>query len=70
MAYALEQPAHGQVRTSNELRKRRFFVLPSGVRGVWLRHGLAKFRDQLKALEPKMATEILALTEAQVQALE
>ena len=24
--YALEQPAHGQVRTSNELRKRGFFI--------------------------------------------
>ena len=38
LEYALEQPAHGQVRTSNELRKRGFFISPSGVRGVWLRH--------------------------------
>ena len=35
--YALEEPAHGQVRTSNELRKRGTFVSPSGVRSIWLR---------------------------------
>ena len=35
-AFALEQPAFGQVRVSNELRKRGTFVSPSGVRSVWL----------------------------------
>ena len=33
-AFALEQPAFGQVRVSNELRKRGIFVFPSGVRSV------------------------------------
>lgn len=39
-AFALEQPAFGQVRVSNELRKRGIFVSPSGVRSVWLRQSL------------------------------
>ncbi|MCG7537636.1 helix-turn-helix domain-containing protein, partial [Pseudoalteromonas sp. OOF1S-7] len=35
--YALEFPAHGQVRASNELRKQGVFVSASGVRSIWLR---------------------------------
>jgi len=68
--YAIEYPAHGQVRASNELRKKGTFISPSGVRSVWLRHKLASFKDRLLALEEKVAKEGLILTEAQVQALE
>ena len=69
--YALAQPAHGQVRVSNELRKAGVFVSPSGVRSIWLRHDLANFKKRLKALEDKLANDNnLVLTEAQVQALE
>jgi transposase InsO family protein len=70
VAYAIEVPAHGQVRASNELRKQGVFISPSGVRCVWLRHRLACFKDRLRALEEKMAEEHLILTESQVQALE
>ena len=35
VAHALEQPAHGQARTSNELRKQGVFVSGSGVRSIW-----------------------------------
>lgn len=70
VAYAIEQPAHGQVRASNELRKRGIFISPSGVRCVWIRHELKCFKDRLRALEDKMAKESLILTESQVQALE
>ena len=70
IAHAIDQPAHGQVRASNELRKCGVFISPSGVRSVWLRHNLACFKDRLRALEEKMAKENLILTESQVQALE
>ena len=70
VAYAVEYPAHGQVRVSNELRKRGVLVSPSGVRGIWLRHDLAHVKARLKALEAKVAEEVIILTEAQIQALE
>lgn len=70
IAYAIEEPAHGQARVSNELRKRGVFVSPSGVRSIWLRHELANFKQRLKALEAEVAKEGIILTESQVQALE
>ena len=51
VAFAVEQPAFGQVRVSNELRKRGVFVSASGVRSVWLRHDLESFKKRLNALE-------------------
>ncbi len=69
-AFALEQPAFGQVRVSNELRKRGVFVSPSGVRSVWLRRDLESFKKRLVALEKHIAATGEVLTEAQVVALE
>jgi hypothetical protein len=57
VAYAIEYPAHGQVRVSNELRKQGVFVSASGVRSIWLRHDLANFKQRLKALEAKVAED-------------
>lgn len=69
-SFAVEFPAYGQVRTSNELRKQGVFVSPSGVRSIWLRHDLENFKLRLKALEAKVAETDMILTESQVQALE
>ena len=70
IAYALEQPAHGQLRASNELRQRGIFVSGSGVRSIWLRHNLASFKQRLAQLEAQVAQTGAVLTEAQVAALE
>ena len=67
---AIDLPAYGQVRVSNELKKQGVFISPGGVRSIWLRNQLETFQKRLKALETKMAAENMILSESQVQALE
>ncbi|MDR0382857.1 MAG: helix-turn-helix domain-containing protein, partial [Spirochaetaceae bacterium] len=68
--FAYERPAYGQLRASNELKKRGIPVSPGEVRGVRLRRDPAAFKGRLRALEAKTARENLMLDESRLAALE
>lgn len=70
IAMAIENPALGQVRASNELNTRGVLVSPTGVRSIWLRNDLETLNKRLKALEAKVAQDGILLTEEQLKMLE
>ena len=63
VGFAFENPAYGQLRVSNELKKRRIFVSTCGVGYVLQRHDLERFKKRLKSLEAKASQENLILPE-------
>lgn len=67
---AIDNPALGQLRASQELLQRGIIVSSGGVRSIWLRHELETMKKRLKALEAKSAQEGIVLTEDQIAALE
>ncbi|XVN41642.1 MAG: IS481 family transposase [Rickettsia endosymbiont of Argas persicus] len=67
---AIENPALGQLRASQELLKQGIIVSSSGVRSIWLRNDLETLKKRLKALEAKSAQDGILLTEEQLAALE
>jgi hypothetical protein len=69
-SFATEQPAYGQVRTCNELRKVGIIVSSLGIQSIWLRHNLDSFNKRLTSLEAMVAKTGAVFTETQVRALE
>ncbi|HZC13287.1 MAG TPA: IS481 family transposase [Thermoleophilaceae bacterium] len=70
VALAIEEPAWGQARPSNELKRRGADVSPFGVRGIWPRHDLETTKKRPKAREAKVAQEGGVPTGSQLVALE
>ncbi len=69
-SFAIDFSAYGQLRASNELKKRGIFISPGEVRNIWLRHNLQTMKLRLKLLEKKSAKENFILTQEQARALE
>ena len=68
--YALSFPTHGPQRVSNELRLAGTEVGPSGVRGVWSRHGIETRYKRLMRLEHHAQGDTIVLSENQIRLLE
>ena len=70
LAFSLDHPTHGQQRVANELRLQGLDVSPTGVRGVWLRHGLETRHKRLLRLEREAQSDTFVLSEEQIELLE
>lgn len=70
IALAIDNPALGQLRASQELLQQGIIVSSGGVRSIWLRNDLETLKKRLKALEARSAQDGILLTEEQIAALE
>src|SRR6218665_19802 len=67
---AMEYPSYGQLRVSNELKRKGINVSAGGVWSIWLRHELNTFQKRLQAIEVKVKQDRITLTTEQKTALE
>ena len=69
LALCLEQPTWSGQRIADELRLKGVGVSPTGVRKIWLRHGLARRHQRLLRLEKEAQNETITLSDEQVRLL-
>ena len=53
VAYAFENPSHGQQRACEELCRRGICVSPTGIRSIWKRHELENCRKRYSAVRKR-----------------
>jgi transposase InsO family protein len=70
LEHALGHPTHGPQRVADELMLKGIQVSSTGVRGVWIRHGLTTKHERLLRLEETARQRKLKLTDDQIRALE
>lgn len=70
ISFSIEQSAHGQHRTSTELRKKGVFLSGGGVRSIWLRLISRTLKNAPRPSKRKLPMKGLFLRDAQVFALE
>ncbi len=70
LSMGINHPDYGQSRVSEELRKQGIFISECGVRNIWIRNEMETCGKRLRALFLKIEKEGMALTDAQISAIE
>lgn len=70
LEHCLGQPTQGCLRVAQELALKGTQISSTGVRGVWMRHGLLSKHDRLLRLERAVREEKLEISDEQAKTLE
>lgn len=70
LAYSLDNPTHGPLRTAQQLNLQGVQVSSGGVRGVWGRHNILNRHERLLRLEKAVREQEVKLSDEQVRLLE
>lgn len=70
LEHCLAQPTQGCLRVAQELALQGVQISSTGVRGVWMRHGLLSKHERLLRLERAVREDKVSITEEQAKSLE